>query len=535
MPAPTLIRPATKDQGKLIQVKYRFGRGLGYFDHEEGGVAILTNGDDRFGYLMPGPREVADMTGIAANFRVVAFTKHNDVNMIATTDGTDTKVYREESSAWVEKLEVLAAVAEPDALVSFHDGTDSIIAVGLGTADAFRYSTNDGTGWTTSTLTGTAKNMTRAYAQQDGATPRVVYCVDPDEVYFANSLDNSATVSTAENVGSASTSDDNFTSIAPDNEGNLMFGKRHYLFRRRELSDNSIFYEIVTPFYDDPPGDAGGQSDRDNFEHPIDMAGRLIYPVNGYTLGIWYAGRWDANIEPQQAGPKIPRLVLPINAMARAGKWLLLAIGDGNASSTKTVTGKPGGSNLEQNTFGNTSYLYAAEVVSDGNRDLLKWHGSLLTCTDLLRMMWFDEDDSYLFFASGAAELINVQQTRALFFVDDPQAHGATVTLNNGTVTAEFGRLDLPGKNLLRHVSVPKVMGLSANVTVAIGYRNEPGRQTTGAYKTHATYTGVEGAARGTVFPTSRTFEELWLRCVLTGNSNSYAQVEEIILEVEVL
>ena len=535
MPAPVVQRYSTKKA--LVPVTFRFGGGIGAFEHDSKRPdvgAVMTNGDDRFGYLMPGPREVVDRTGIAAGFRVIDHVKHNDVDILATTDGTDTKVYRMEGGVWALKETVASKVCT--CVVSMHDGTNSILAVGYGSGAVFRYSTNDGTSWTASTLSGNKARMTTAYVQQDGVARRVCYVVDPDLVYFGLSLVNGATVSTPENVGSGNATDDYFTSVAPDDQGNLIFGKRHLAYRRVVLADSSVNYEIITPYFDDPLGDAGGQSDRRNFENPVNIMGRLFYPVNGYTLGMWYQGNWSTGLEPREAGVRIPRLDLPINALARAGRWLVLALGSKNTASLKTMTNAPGGTNLLQNTFTTTSELYLGELVAGG--DAIRWHGSVLTCTDPLRYMWFDENDSYLYLASGDSESANAQQNRCLLYTDDPIYHtvSGAVTLSNGTVTAEFGMVTggTRDRKLLRHASL-RATGLTSSVTAALKYRNESGRNTTGAYKTHATYGSVEAAARGTDFPTSRTFEEMWLQVVLTGSSNSYAVVDRVNLLAEVL
>ena len=98
-PAPVLQRYSAKKA--LIPIRFRFGGGVGGFEHDPKKpdiCAVMTNGDDRFGYLMPGPRETVDMPGIAAGYRVVAQCKHNDVNCIATTNSTDSKIYREETA-----------------------------------------------------------------------------------------------------------------------------------------------------------------------------------------------------------------------------------------------------------------------------------------------------------------------------------------------------------------------------------------------------------------------------------------------------
>ena len=84
-------------RGKIESVFWKgFGGGLGEHTHDPNGNGydLMTNGDSRWSEVIPGPLEVADMTGIAAGYYVVDWLKHNDVNIVATTNGTDTQIFR---------------------------------------------------------------------------------------------------------------------------------------------------------------------------------------------------------------------------------------------------------------------------------------------------------------------------------------------------------------------------------------------------------------------------------------------------------
>ena len=147
-------KPAAALRG--IQSPYEvfpgFGRGCGSFAHVPGFYALALAADNRFGYVMPGPREEADITGVAQNFRTVDHTIHNGVDWIATTDGTDTKVYRRLAGSpdtWVLKRTSTTAVAGPHCLVSL----DGVIACFLGSV-AYVFSSDDGANWSSSGKTG---------------------------------------------------------------------------------------------------------------------------------------------------------------------------------------------------------------------------------------------------------------------------------------------------------------------------------------------------------------------------------------------
>ena len=112
----------------IVRVPLTFGKGCGAAQFFPGYYGIMLNGDGRYGVFMPGPQEVIDATGIAAGYRVVAACRHVDVPVIATTNGTDTKIYQLVTT-WVLLATISSrVVAGPQALVSFN----SVIAVAFG-------------------------------------------------------------------------------------------------------------------------------------------------------------------------------------------------------------------------------------------------------------------------------------------------------------------------------------------------------------------------------------------------------------------
>ena len=83
--------------------------GAGALKARPGAYQIASNWDGRFG--CPGPREVADLTGIASGYRVVKMLKHADTDVVIATNGTSTRVYRKETT-WVTKVDQLDGGAQ---------------------------------------------------------------------------------------------------------------------------------------------------------------------------------------------------------------------------------------------------------------------------------------------------------------------------------------------------------------------------------------------------------------------------------------
>jgi len=514
-----------------------FMQGLGHKVHTPGGYGIVTNGITRFGGLMNGLKEEADMSGIAAGYRVVRVIKHNDVNIAITTNGTNSKIYREESNAWVEKETVNSAVCTD--VASFHDGSDSLLAWCFGDDVAFRFSSNDGTAWEAATASpwGNARFVKYFLVQQNNLSgARVLIAVDPNRLYFADSLDNSATVSTDAEIGDAS-SQDYWTSLIQDDLGVVYCGKRHYLYAYA----NGPSVVLAGPF-NDPPADAGGMSDRNNFENPqILPNGVIVYPVEGYDiLGVRHSERFpqlSPRWTPRLNGWICPRLELPINAMLVVGDYLIVALGSGNTASNRSVVSAPGGTNLLQNTFATTSELYVAQIVGDS----LVWHGSELTCTDLLRYLWFDEDDGYLYLASGAAESANQQQRRCFFFQSAPEITLSSSNLQLNTTdpaileTAVIGADD-PFDHQIPLYFKALATGLASSVpSLRVDFRWTGEFDTTTTYSTLETYTNGQRALTGTRFrnPVSSTVGRL--RFVLTADSASTPDRFAILRSAELL
>ena len=513
-----------------------FGDGCGAFRQKPGVYGIAVNADCRAGYIAPGPREVADMTGIAAGYRVRKVIKHGDVNMAITYNGTDSRVYREEASAWVLK-ETVAGAAATD-ITSFKD----VVAVGYGPSTAYRFSSDDGGTWTASTKTGNAKYANRFLRQITGlANPRVRYFVNPNLSFWTEDLTNTDAVgSTGVTFEDTATDQQFFTSATVGNLGEIVVGMRHALFR---LDPDDIVVKL-TDDYPDPPADAGSQGDRDNFEAYAEIKGRLYYVVKGYEIIEYFNGRVvNEQMAPYHQGPLIPRMHLPINAiLALPGNYLMVAQGTTTPSTLKNVANYPGITALLANTFGSTSDIYLGRYEERDGVEKWVWHGSILETTDSVRYAWLDEDDNYVYLASGDSELINAQQLRFLFVATPPLAHeiSSIVNLNTGTWRVETGILDQGDSfaiKVLRNFQA-RTVGLAAtNPTLRVDYRTESDYTAAAGFSTLVSYNLDSTAETGTDFAASITSRTPRLQFRGTGNatSNTYAVLMDAQVKLETL
>lgn len=504
-----------------------FGYGCGAFRHHDGYYALALNGDLRSGWFQPGLREVVDLTGIAAGYRIKKIIKHGDVNFALTYNPAvaATKVYRVETT-WVEHLNV--AAQEGFDLVSFKD----VIAVSFNTGASYQFSSDDGTNWTASTKSsGNADNAKYFLAQTTGLTaPRVIYTLDPNILYFTEDLTNTdATGSTDTTIGDNASDQQKTTSITEDSAGNVLVGMRHYLVRLEPDEQGLLSTVIlVSKYYPDPPLDAGGQGDRDNFEQYAKIEDRIWYNAGGYDLVEYYQGKIrNEKMAPwrMSKGP-IPRMQLPINAVTQAGEWVVLAVGTTTPTTLKNIAHAPAGDNLIQNTFGSTSDIYVGQYMNiQGNIEFV-WHGIILATTDPLRYMWYDEDDFRLYLASGDAELINAQMLRARFTPDNPLYHyiSSIIELRTGACTLETGRVDYEDPNsvkILRSMEAHTLGLATGTPSLQILYRPESAYDTATDMTSLVTYTANATAETGTAFPASKTFRTCWFQFIITGNANN--------------
>lgn len=527
--------------GKLVLRD--FSHGLGHFslDAEPRGYLIGTNVDTRWeGVVIPGPREEADLTGIDAGYRVRQRIRHGNVNWILTDNGTNTKVYRVETGAWAVKLTVNSTIGT--CIVSFKD----VVAVGLGASTAYKYSSDNGSNWTDSTKASNSKYMNFATIVQPARdAAKVAYVRNPSDLYFTEDLTNSSESSTSSTVGDAN--NDEFTCIISDDNAALYMGKRNYLYTI--ASDGSV-WAVDGPRRYVATSEAGAAG-KANYANPVKIEGRLYFPYedsNILELNPHTGGKHE-HMEPAAFGPQVPRLQLPINAMTEVAGWLVVAIGSASTSTIRSGAVAPGGTALLANTFATTSELYFGKYVNLGGDEGERWvwHGSLLTCTDLLGYMWYDDDSDFLYLASSAAESANAQQLRCFVPPINPlfKQTSSIVKLNTGTWTLETGLFQAGEANV--HVTktwrTAKVTsrGLASSTpSLAVKYRVADDDGNT-AYSTLATYTTPASARTGTSFPASTSGHGVRFQFVGVGNagSNVYAQMYraemEFLLYPEVL
>lgn len=496
----------TKTRSRVTRYIARgFSGGLGHlhFDENNPGYAIGTNCITRSGPVTNGLAEVVEPTGIAAGYRGIKQIVHNGVNVKITHNGTDSRIYRIEAGVWALKETVVAALCTD--VISFEDSSNNeVLAWCFAGTVAFRYSTNDGTTWTASTFAGTSNNPKFFLSQQNNLTgPRVLWVVNPNQLYFASSLINGTTVTTSSEVGDDS-DDDAFTSLTQNTVGVVYIGKKNTLYAY--ANGPSVIVHGPIPL---PLADAGGQSDRDNFENPKMLSnGTIVYQVGGYDLigiapdgtkFVELAPRWQA----KNNGFDCPMLDLPINAIEVIGDNLVVALGDGDATTTKDTAGKPGGTTLVQNTLVNVSQLYSGVLQSNGR---LIWHGSELTCTSLLRGMTYDDATGYLYLHSGASESVNLQSRRCYYFLSEQASKLVSSNLQLNTAatgileSALFGFGDDDAYDVMTPERIRAVVtGMpSGTASVALALRWVREHDTTATYTTVETYTNAFRAEMGT-------------------------------------
>ena len=531
-----------------------FAKGAGAEFHKPGYYLIGSNFDGSNGYGMPGPREVADLANIAAGFRVVKMLLHADTQIVVATDGTSTRVYRLESGAWQTKVDQLDGAAQNQSLTGI--ATDAVsfkgvlaialaAASGLGqTANSYVFTTATtatGQTWdfTTSTKTGNADTATFFLVQMNGLiASRVFYVRNPNECYFTEDLSNTdATGSTASTIGDTQTAQNWFTSLSEDDQGVVLIGMRHALFSL--ASDGTV--QKLSQDFPDPVTDAGGQSDRGNFEAYAIVDGRHYYGL-GYEVGEYYHGQWNLYMAPKWQCPTVPRAHLPVNAMAEVNGWLYLAIGSKNTSTLKGVVHAAFGGASLANIFTTTSDLWKGRYVEDPLTGQTRWvwHGVILECTDPLRYMWYDENTNYLYLSSGDSELIDAQMRRALIMPDNPLFHlsSSNVVLATGTWQCELGLIDYNNPALVKEARriFCHTHGLASTTpSLEVEYKKESTYNTDAFASAFVTYTSNATAETGTAFTVGETFRTLGLRFRGVGDAtnNLYAILRDAVLLAE--
>ena len=498
---------STNPQQGITESFEDFSRGLGAFVHERGYYGLAENADLRWkGIVMPGPREVVDMTGIAATFRVRKRVLHNGVNMLVTTDLTDTKVYREETGAWALKATFAGAVGTD--IATF----EGVVAVALGAGTAYQYSSDDGTSWNASTKAGNAKYANFfCVAQPADSEAKAWYVRNPSDVFVTADLTNAGASTTSSTVGDNNA--DAFNCFEQDDTGLLLMGKRHYLYTMDSVGKVRV---VAGPYRYIATSEAGGSAGLANFANPVQIAGRFYFPVEDVRLIEYDHGVITEDLQPAAFGPQYVRLTLPLNALAAANGWLVLALG---SSQSTTIRSSDGGSSflgsILGNTLGATSELYFGRYENGPNGREWVWHGILLVCTKLLKYMWYDDATSYLYLAGSEAALVNLQQYRAFVAPSNP----LTTKQGGNVILSRLWYLDTgiyyqnqPNviKTLRKMYARTGVLSASFPV-VGVAYRINDDYES-GGFTVLAEWDSAATARSGSSFPASKTFRGVRFR-----------------------
>lgn len=526
-------------------------------DPRDGRYTVTTNATTRFGYMTAGMLAEADATGIASGYRVVdscfhAYSGSTVVPVILTTNGTATQVYYKTAggAAWTSitptggDTGTAQFAANPGkCITSFYSSAQArnVIIVGFGTALGWYYNNVSGApdkaNWN---LTGLSANnseyMSRVYVQETGLSQaRLIWAVDPSSSLTMAGIQIYTTTDIATAASSPTTiapnTADYCNSITENDLGDLFVGTRNKLY---SFDDAGLPVVVAGPFVD-PPADAGGQSDRKNFEAFAQLPdSSMLYVVEGYTIIRVRSASDPVTERLPDAAPRakvdvvgaLPRVNLPVSALARAGDWVICAL---TASTTNlTLANQPGGTNLLQNTLTDgASELYVGKLVGDE----LVWWGSELTCTDnngaamKLRKMWYDPADGYLYLCSGDSEDASHQQRRCYFFLSDPYTRtvSSAIKLSAGTPLIEFAPFDI-GENYEPKgggLITIKAQSLSSTATCTVSLRPQPDYDTSSAFTAQVVYTSAARAERGTYISRSLTFDKLRVRVALGAGSGT--------------
>lgn len=483
-------------------------RGLGRFEFAPGYYFMGTSVDTRYrGVVMPGPRPIADLTGIAANEKVVRHIRIGADNWVITT----TTAYRSASGTgnWTELGANGAGwvAGNPTDIIAYQvSGGNPVVAVAMGSAAAYQYTVDNGTTWVTSTKAENAKYANYFTLGHDAVTgnTKIWYVRNPNELYSTFDLTNNHPGITPTFIGDYV--NDEFNSVL-EFHGVVLCGKRRYLYD----GFGTIVAGPYRSYATSNDGTLTGyptHSANANFENPTILEGRIYYPVEDVRI-IEYDGQSiTEGVEPSAWGAA-PNLHLPINGMCAVGSELWVAIGSETPNLLIDAM-LPGRFNLIGNVYSTgASRIFAGRRQPDGS---WQWHGSLIATDsgNRCRLLWYDDTTSMLYFPSGAQELINTSQRRAFVALKHPLAlaNGSTViSLFTGSWEVETSIYYQNQPNVTKTLRYASAKArVAASGTLALLYR-------TATEETAVAYTGLVSwstqalAETGTAFPASTTFK----------------------------
>lgn len=502
-----------------------FSLGACYYEYVPGSYALCRNAHGAFGYLCPGPREVADIPGITAGFRTIAHFDQSTANnqLRVTASGGETRIYEKGAGTWTLK-DTRTGRAATDAVIF-----NGYLHIGYGSSGKRTWHNLAGVFVDESTAVDGSQYAKYFVVRDSGlTTPQLAWVHDPDELWVANNPVGGAVVGF--DIGPSTSNQDYFTSITKDDSGVLVIGKSSGLYT---FADG-----VAVRIHEAHPRPNNvSTSARDNYEKPVELDGRLYFPIQGWDILEYYHGHVNEYIAPRFRGGQlsvispIPRASLPINAMTKAHGWLLLAMGASNSATLKNASNAYGGSALYQNTFSTTSDLWMGRYFGD----VFVWHGVILESSLLLRHMHFDQSDNYLYMFSGT------DAARRCYFPAQPlhdQPDSSNVILATGNVYAETGIVDFGAPDRVKQLSYYRAQtgGLAGTSTPShdLNYRFLP-YEDTSAFTVLDTFTRNERARFGLGFPRRAVGKRFHFRFGLTGDAttNSYAILHRAEVEAE--
>lgn len=521
-------------------------------DPQSGRYTITTNATTRFGFMTAGLLEEADHSGIDAGYYTLKQIKYvsydgTEYQIRLTTNGSATRIYHRANglTAWTNFSKAIApfTTAVATDVVSFYsaEAASAILIVGFGTSGVWQFTRALAAGSWTNNEQGAASRaeyMTKAHVQETGLSQaRLVWAVSPSpsvadmkgvELYTVTDVTISTDIPTGPVAETGPTTiapfgGDYVTSITENDLGDLFVGTRNRLYG---FDDAGLPVVVAGPFAD-PPTDAGGTSDRRNFETYAQLPdSSLLYVVEGYDLVRVRSAADPQTVREQRYAPRssvdtpggLPRVNLPISAVVRAGEWVVCALTANTASIT--LANQPGGTALLQNAITNgVSEIYVGKLVDDR----LVWWGSELATFDRLRYLYYDAYDSYLWLYGGDDNAAR----RCKFFLDDPYTRlvGGSIKLSAGTPSVEFAPLDIDGEYQPKGAGLITIdaQSLTSTSTCTVAIRPQPDYDTSTAFTTLAVYSSAAIAERGTHVGRSTTFDRLRVRVTLgTGSGTAF-------------
>lgn len=511
-----------------------FSQGCGAYLHEPGRYSLADDMDTRWpGMIMPGPLQVADLTGIASGEKVIKRILHNGVNWLISS----TSAYRENAGVWQERGATGAGwvAGNPTDIVSFNSsGGIGVVAIAMGAATTFQYSVDNGANWVASTKAGNAKYANSFCVAQAESTAQLVWYVrNPNDLFSCSDLTNAGASSVSSTVGDFI--NDEFTSII-EAAGALYMGKRTKLYT---INSIGLVRTVAGPYRYIASSDAGTGAGLANFKEPVVCEGLLYYPVEDYRIIEIdpSTGAITEDMQPAWFGPQVPRMQHPLLAMCNVNGWLCVGLGTSDTAKVKSVAFAPGGasSGLIANAVSvNKSdfYLGRYHTQPDGSRQW-RWHGVLFNLApgdfasgNVPRTIWYDSTTSYLYAASAGAESANAQQRRWFIPATNPlyaKTSGSIVLAPSGTLQTALAYYNQPDmtKTLRRLKARTVFTTTTTDGSVGVRYRTAADDEAV-TFTSLATLTAQSGGAAawrtGRAFPDSTTFQGVRYQITVSGN-----------------